>query len=103
MIFSGHLKTLSFGEICIFAQFGIKGVEHAIDEGAGIFGPEKFAQIYRFVDCDLGRDIMAVQKFIDRHPEDTSIYSGHPLYGPVFRATAEERIDLLHVLPRTFY
>src|SRR5882724_8497360 len=68
----GVAGWLSFDDARGAQQFAFHLVENAVDELAAVLGGKFFGNVHRLIDADDGRDVVAVEHFVDGEAEDVA-------------------------------
>jgi len=79
-------------------QFAFDFVEDAVDELAAVLGGKLFGNIDRLIDADHGRDVLAVEHFVNGEPENVAVHCGHAMKLPVLRVLFDVLVDFVPML-----
>ena len=72
--------------------------EHAVDEARRIVGGQVLGQLDRLVDGHRFGDVVGVQQFPDRDPQDRPVDGGQPLQRPALQVRGDQVVDVRGVL-----
>src|SRR5882724_7741767 len=76
-------------------EFAFDLVENAVDELAAVLGGEFFGDVHGLIDADDGRDVVAVEHFVNGEAEDVAVHGGDAAEFPVLGVLGDAGVGFI--------